>query len=496
MHLLDVVRSWRDSRRLVLLIVAVALLLDNMLLTTVVPIIPNFLYELHRPADKNDSGADGGPALLLSPPKATDSSDWEVPGRTLVPPAPTEPDPGPTSSTLSPQQMKTRHDLLNNENVEVGIMFASKPVVQALVNPVVGPLTNRVGYSLPMFAGFLIMFVSTLVFAAGTNYATLFLARTLQGVGSACTSVAGMGMLAEKYPDDRERGNAMAIAMGGLALGVMIGPPFGGVMYEFVSKSAPFLVLAAIALLDGLLQLVVLRPRMRRDIEQGASLKALAQDPYILAAAGAITFANLGIAVLEPSLPLWLMDTMQAPRWQQGAVFLPASISYLVGTNLFGPMGHKLGRWLSSMMGLFIIGICLVCIPMAKNVNHLIVPNAGIGFAIGMVDSSMMPMLGYLVDIRHSSVYGSVYAIGDTAFCVGFVLGPIISSSIVKTLGFQALLYLTATVCFVYSPVMFLLKNPPGRQENQSLLLRSGSSDVRYMSYANEDDSPEHKQPR
>lgn len=60
---------------------------------------------------------------------------------------------------------------------------------------------------------------------------------------------------------------------------------------------------------------------------------------------------------------------------------------------------------------------------MAKNINHLIAPNAGIGFAIGMVDSSMMPMLGYLVDIRHASVYGSVYAIGDTAFCVGFVLG-------------------------------------------------------------------------
>lgn len=40
-----------------------------------------------------------------------------------------------------------------------------------------------------------------------------------------------------------------------------------------------------------------------------------------------------------------------------------------------------------------------------------------------MVDSSMMPMLGYLVDIRHTSVYGSVYAIGDVAFCAGFVIG-------------------------------------------------------------------------
>ena len=39
-----------------------------------------------------------------------------------------------------------------------------------------------------------------------------------------------------------------------------------------------------------------------------------------------------------------------------------------------------------------------------------------------MVDSSKMPMLGYLVDIRHTSVYGSVYAIGDVAFCVGFVI--------------------------------------------------------------------------
>lgn len=59
---------------------------------------------------------------------------------------------------------------------------------------------------------------------------------------------------------------------------------------------------------------------------------------------GAITFANMGIAMLEPSLPIWMMDTMGASRWKQGATFLPASISYLIGTNLFGPLGHKMGR--------------------------------------------------------------------------------------------------------------------------------------------------------
>lgn len=43
--------------------------------------------------------------------------------------------------------------------------------------------------------------------------------------------------------------------------------------------------------------------------------------------------------------------------------------------------------------------------------------------ATGMVDSSLMPIMGHLVDLRHTSVYGSVYAIADVAFCVGFAIG-------------------------------------------------------------------------
>lgn len=75
------------------------------------------------------------------------------------------------------------------------------------------------------------------------------------------------------------------------------------------------------------------------------------------------------------------------------------------------------------MIGLVIIGCSLLIIPLASRVDHLILPNGLIGLAIGMVDSTMMPMLGYLVDIRHTSVYGSVYAIGDVAFCASFAFG-------------------------------------------------------------------------
>ena len=32
---------------------------------------------------------------------------------------------------------------------------------------------------------------------------------------------------------------------------VAVGPPFGGIMYQFVGKEAPFLILAGLALFDG-----------------------------------------------------------------------------------------------------------------------------------------------------------------------------------------------------------------------------------------------------
>lgn len=106
-------------------------------------------------------------------------------------------------------------------------------------------------------------------------------------------------------------------------------------------------------------------------------------------------------------------------------------------------------------------------VPMATRPSQLIIPMAGLGFAIGMVDSSMMPELGNLVDLRHSSVYGGVYAIGDVAFCVGFAIGPALSGTLVKNFGFQKMLIGVAFICFAYCPFLRWLKDPPGKSEQE-----------------------------
>ncbi|XP_031412605.1 chromaffin granule amine transporter isoform X2 [Meleagris gallopavo] len=449
-------QSWlaqgRASRRLALVVVFVALLLDNMLLTVVVPIIPTFLYTIEYEG-ANSSAAphqpESPPSAIEDPPFSPKSSYFDTSTTmTLGSPRTMELQKGTSArhpqhrpmSSPSPNGCPQGEEFLTQENMRVGLLFASKALVQLLVNPSVGLLTNRIGYHIPMFIGFVIMFLSTLMFAFSGTYTLLFIARALQGVGSSFSSVA-------------------------------VGAPFGSVMYEFVGKASPFLVLAFLALLDGGLQLCILQPsKVSPESTRGTPVLTLLRDPYVLVAAGALCFSNMGVAMLEPTLPIWMMQTMCSPKWQLGMAFLPASISYLIGTNLFGLLANKIGRWLCSLIGMAVVGISLLCVPLAKNIYGLIGPNGGLGFAIGMVDSSMMPIMGYLVDLRHTSVYGNVYAIADVAFCMGFAIGPSTGGAIVRAIGFPWLMVIIGVTNITYAPLCWFLRSPPAKEEKIAIL--------------------------
>ncbi|XP_053125753.1 chromaffin granule amine transporter isoform X2 [Hemicordylus capensis] len=453
--------SWfqkkRESRKLVLLVVFVALLVDNMLLTVVVPIIPSFLFHTYQTHSHPalhaavptipgvSSSAPYTPVFSYYDNTTVIISDYAADGAVENASKTGRRNESHLPVTALPPSNSCTDgkDFLSHENVRVGLLFASKALMQILANPIVGPLTNRIGYHIPMFFGFVIMFLSTL----------------------------SLGMLASVYTDDNERGNAMGIALGGLALGVLVGAPFGSVMYEFVGKSSPFLILAFLALLDGALQLCILQPsKISAETTKGTPLSTLLWDPYILIAAGSICFANMGVAMLEATLPIWMMQTMCSPEWQLGVAFLPASVSYLIGTNLFGILANKMGRWLCSLTGMVVVGISLFCIPLAQNIYGLIGPNSGVGFALGMVDSSMMPIMGYLVDLRHNSVYGSIYAIADVAFCMGFAIGPSTGGILVQAIGFPWLMAIIAGINLAYAPLCWFLRSPPAKEEKMAIL--------------------------
>ncbi|XP_042871828.1 synaptic vesicular amine transporter-like [Penaeus japonicus] len=379
-----------------------------------------------------------------------------------------------SNDTLSlAKAVATPHDIIN-ENERVGLLFSSKAFVQLLVNPLVGPLTARVGYSLPLVAGTHILILSALMFAYAESYSLMFVARSLQGIASSCIAIAGLGIVAECYPDDGERGRVQGLVMGGIALGVLAGYPAGGLLYDFTnSKTPPFLLVAGLTVVLAVIQLAVLNPRPVPDrLIAATPMKQLLRDPYILVTAGAIMVATSAMAVLEPCLPIWLTDTLHPETWQLGTAFIPDSVGYLLGTSCTAGPAFRLGRWKVAMGALVLVAIAAATVPEAQSMLALAGPHLFLGLGVGTVDATLMPLLASLVDSRHAADYGAVYAIAEAAVALAYGLGPLVGGAIVKRIGFPWLMRGVAIVNLCYCPLLILLtsfEHDPG--EAQAILM-------------------------
>ncbi|UJR29585.1 hypothetical protein I4U23_010802 [Adineta vaga] len=174
-------------------------------------------------------------------------------------------------------------------------------------------------------------------------------------------------MLAERFPDDEERGKIMGRTLSGVALGVAVGPIFGGVLYDHFGKTVPFLILAGVALVDGLLRLSIVSTESNLETQKlikesagrrSSAVFTLVRDPLISITIGACMITLFGVAIIQTILPIHMMVTMaSATPLEQGLIFLPHSIALFISHNVFGVLGFRLGRWLCGMIGLCIAAL-------------------------------------------------------------------------------------------------------------------------------------------
>jgi multidrug resistance protein len=534
----DRINQPKHQRNLVLIIVCIALLLDNMLYMVIVPIIPELIMNQRGESSKTTMIASNsmlnsntGLVTTLMPvygsplssfrPNVTKKSEEEVnkdedddddneendnnneldedeaksqtsststkssrlAGRVRISRAArrvrTKPKeqtqtfttfvvtPPPDSTRRNEKLTSTAMSSEDSDDIAVGFLFASKAMVQLLINPFSGAFIDRIGYDIPMCIGLSIIFLSTMTFSFGSSYSLLFLARSLQGVGSAFADTSGLAMIADRFTEEGERSKALGIALAFISFGSLVAPPFGGFLHEYMGRSVPFILLAFLALFDGFMLFFVMRPhRTAMSFQQesykpkGTPIWRLFKDPYIAVCSGALVMANVSLAFLEPTIAIWMRETMNATESQIGFVWLPGFIPHLCGVLFTVWMAKRFPQhqWLLAASGLALEGASCFIIPFCSSYLSIMLPISGICFGIALVDTAILPTLGYLVDVRHTSVYGSIYAIADISYSLAYAFGPILASNIVYGLGFTAL---NIGICFsnlLYAPVIYFLR--------------------------------------
>lgn len=121
----------------------------------------------------------------------------------------------------------------------IGILFGSYAAALLIATPIFGVVSDKFGRRSPMLWGILGLGVATLLFAFANTFWLLLLCRVLQGIAAAATWTSGLALLADFYPS-KERGKVMGIALSGQALGTLLGPAFGGWLYQLGGYMLPF----------------------------------------------------------------------------------------------------------------------------------------------------------------------------------------------------------------------------------------------------------------
>ncbi|XP_055852223.1 synaptic vesicular amine transporter [Episyrphus balteatus] len=495
-----------QSRTVIATIVYLALLVDNILLTVIVPILPDYLATINNKSLLDISETNQQQLLIQNLAyRNLDShhapvaimTKHPIPGKSLVNFTVVEdkviiaPVVGDGSSSLLSEN--NENDTLASENGSIGILLAMKALVQLIFNPIVGGMSSKFGYRLPIVFGTFCLLISALVFAIGETYVTLLIARSVQGVGSACIGVCGMSLVAQLYPEEDKRSKVMGIILGSIALGVLLGYPFGSILYDLVGKSSPFIILSTLIFLNLGMQLLTMDLSVQPEVTLEAGQpkwRPIFESKMILAIVVAILVSTSSMAILEPCLPIWLMEHLRPYKWQLGTVFIPDSVGYFIGTNFFGTVAYNFGQIKVSCLSLLLVGIASILIPSATTVPQLLLPHFCLGLGIGIIDAALVPLLASFVDISLGddqvpakdlmSSYGTVYAIQQTSVSLAYCLAPLLGGELVQAMGFTWLMRLVGLCNIVYGPLLVLLYNKynpkfTAEKDNQMLLDTSGN---------------------
>ena len=334
----------------------------------------------------------------------------------------------------------------------LGFLFGSYALALLITTPIFGMISDKFGRRGPMLWGILGLAAATLLFAFANTFWFLLLARILQGCAAAITWTAGLALLADFYPSE-ERGQAMGIALSGQAMGILVGPSLGGWLYQRGGYMFPFFVAAGMAVLDGLLRLLLLKEEPHRGKQTEQQPFELLRNQQFLLIVGAVMIGAAVPSALQPTLPARFEEVFHATPLVIGLLFAVPTIAYAVIAPLIGRISTKLGHARMTVLGFIITALAMAFVTLPSNIYLEIAALSLIGIGMGMILAPSLPRMADLAQEKENASYGFTFAIYNTAYSVGMMMGPVLSGLLSENFGLQWAYVILAGAIVLYMMV-------------------------------------------
>lgn len=243
-----------------------------------------------------------------------------------------------------------------------------------------GNVGDRVGRRRILLIGAALFGIASVIAAFSTDPAMLIAARALMGIGGATLLPSSLSLLANMFPDVRERGKAIGVWTAAFAGGAAIGPVAGGILLHHFWWGVVFLInVPVLAVLFAVGPKLIPEYQARQaepfDVVGVAlsmlailptvyAIKSIAADGLhplsaILGIGGVIVFAIFIVhqrSIRYPLLDLKLFSNTQ---------FSAAVATALVGMMSLGAMSYLTGIYLQTVLGHDVLAAAIAGLPMA-----------------------------------------------------------------------------------------------------------------------------------
>lgn len=315
-----------------------------------------------------------------------------------------------------------------------------------------GPILERRGRRGPMLWGLVLLAATTLLFAFGNSYPLLVSARVLQGVAGTITWVTGMALLADVTPPE-QRGRAMGTVFAFANFGLVAGPPLSGWLCDTLGPRSPYVVAAGLVLLDAVARALLLKdPPRRPGLQLG--IRDMLKDPVIRILAGAMALGAALTTVLETVLPVHFGQSLGFRPSLIGLLFGFLAGGHMATSPLMGALSDRVGRRRVMTAG-FLLAALLV--PLAAWLRTPLATGllmASLGINVSLCVSPVPPAMAAAVDARGSSSYAVVFAILNSAYGVGMLLGPMAGTAIQAAFGLPVALGVLGLGFLAFTPLL------------------------------------------